>query len=375
MRLSIAQAVGMVADLADARRLPAVGFLPKVDPRLKVAYCPRLHSPPPPRWATGPGRFQGHVHVPGCLPAEPAGHGLVGCAESEPRDVPPRRNGLNGLTATGRRRLTAGCCLLEERRRLLSFWTITLPDEELAQLMELDAWHVFQGHIRRELVRTLQRKGLQPLVLAVAELHPARSVEAGQALPHLHVLFQGKTHAKAGWALSPYQLDRIIIGALGRVGVVVAELPAAGRVEWIRRSVRRYLSKYVSKGTRQSVAGGGLAMLGDPRLCPRQWWFMSAQLLSMIEAATRCLPADFLAWLCDRAKAPWPGAPYVVQRVLIADERAPSVWCISFRSPWALFRSWEAFEMASILGPDPQRPTIRHGSTHTLRDSVEHQQL
>ena len=143
----------------------------------------------------------------------------------------------------------------------------------------------------------------------------------------------------------------------------------------IRKSVRRYLSKYVSKGPRQKVAGSDLAMLGDPRLCPRQWWFMSRPLLLLIEAATRSLPADFLAWLIDRAKAPWKGAPYVVQRVPIPDPTAPSVWMVSFRSPLALFLCWESFERAAILGPDPNRPTIRRDRPYPLRDPLQHQQL
>jgi hypothetical protein len=248
---------------------------------------------------------------------------------------------------------------------LLSFWTITLPDDVLAELMVLDAWHVFQGWVRQLLTRRLQELGSVPLVLAVAELHPDRSVEAGQALPHLHVLFQGKSGPGSGWLLSPSELDALILRALGRAGVVRSELHAAGRVESIRKSVRRYMSKYVAKGTRQPVPGSDLAMLGDPRLCPRQWWFMSAPLLAMIVEATRCLPAEFLAWLCDRAKAPWKGAPYTVQRVPIPDQRAPSVWVVQFRSPWALFLCWEAYEKSVILGVSDNPNRKHHDGTLT----------
>ena len=365
MRLSIQQAVGLVHDAAFARRPHPAGFCPRVDPRLRVAYCPRLHSPPPAPFHGEKWDFWGGSYrLSGPWPCHGSA-GLVGCPESEPRDVPPRRYGLNGLTAQGRRRLTAGCCLLEERRRLLSFWTITLPDEVLAELLVLDAWHVFQGAIRQELSRRLQRLGLQPLVLAVAELHPERSIAAGQALPHLHVLFQGKRDGGGPWLLSPSQLDGIIVGALGRAGVVVADLPAAGKVEAIRRSVRRYLSKYVSKAPRQSVGGSDLAMLGDPRLCPRQWWFMSKQLLARIEEATKTLPAEFLAWLIDRARPSWRGALYVVQRVPIADPSAPSCWTVAFRSPWALFLCWESFEKALILGESDRPRTRKHDCSLT----------
>ena len=372
MRLSIAQAIGLVSDAAYARRPQAAGFSPCIDPRLRVAYCPRLHSPPPAPFHREDWDFWGRqARLFGPWPCQGSA-GLVGCAESEPRDCPPRRYGLNGLTTTGRRRLTAGCCLLEERRSLLSFWTITLPNDVMLELLQLDAWHLFQGHIRRELSRRLDRQGVRPLVLAVAELHPERSVEAGQALPHLHVLFQGKRDAGGDWIFTRDQLDRMIVQALGRVGVVREALPAAGNVQRIRKSVRRYLAKYVSKGPRQSVASSDLAMLGDPRLCPRQWWFMSAALLAMIEQATRCLPAEFLAWLIDRARPSWKGAPYVVQRVPISDPRAPSVWTVSFRSPWSLFLTWEAYEKALIFGPDPNRPTLRNDCTDPGQHSQQH---
>lgn len=350
MRLTIAQAVGLVADTAWAQRPRPLGFVPKIDPRLRACYCPRLHSPPPAPYFGGVQRIQLSLPLPVFGSGGAGAAGLVGCAESEPRDCPPRRYGQNGLTATGRRRLTAGCCLLEERRSLLSFWTITLPDDVLWELCQLDGWSTFQNAIRQRLTRRLADLGAVPLVLAVAELHPERSAAAGQALPHLHVLFQGKLRAGEDWLLTPAQLDGLILSALRAAGLHREELAAAGQVERIRKSVRRYLSKYVSKASRQLAASGHGLMVGDPRLCPRQWWFMSRPLLELIEEATRALPADFLAWCCDRSREAWQGAPFVVQRVAIADPAAPSVWCVSFRSPWALFKTWEAYERAVILG-------------------------
>jgi hypothetical protein len=224
-------------------------------------------------------------------------------------------------------------------------------------------------------VRKLEQRGIEPLVLAVAELHPDRSRAAGQALPHLHVLFQGRPDGRSSWALHTAELDALIVVALEAAGVSVNSLPAAGNVQAIRKSVRRYLSKYVAKAPRQGAASGDLSMLGDPRLCPRQWWFMSRPLLLLIEAATRALPAEFFAWLIDRAREPWKGAPYVVQRVPIPDPTAPSVWTVSFRSPWALFLCWESFEKAAILGPDPNRPTIRRDCSHPVCYPLQHQHL
>lgn len=372
MRLTIAQAIGLVVATAEAHRPPAVGFSPVVCPRLRVAYCPRLHSPPPA--PAGRDRGEPFWRVEGSgLPAgagRPAG--LVGCAEFGNRDVPPRRYGLNGLTANGRKRLQQGCSLLEEQRALLSFWTITLPDDAMWSVIDRDMWPRFQQTIRHRLQLALKQRGLPPLALAVAEIHPKRSGRALQAMPHLHVLFRGRLSCRHGWAFTPSELDRIIASALKACGIIALELKSAGNVQSIRRSVKRYLSKYVSKASHVFQAEMAPEGLGSPNGCPRQWWFMTRELLAMVVDATGPLPAHFLAWLCDRARSPARGQLYTVQRVPIPDPRAPSVYVVAFRSPWALFTTWEAYERAVILGErDPYRTRNHDGSLpvlHSIRD-------
>lgn len=375
MRLSIAQAVGLVAAAAEPHRSPAVGFSPMVCPRLKVAYIPRLHSPPPPMAAGEEGDQFWRREGSGLARRDGAGPGLVGCAEYGTRDVPPRRYGLKGLTAAGRRRLQQGCSLLEEQRSLLSFWTITLPDAAMAEVIEQDLWPRFQQTIRHRLHLALKRRGLPPLALAVAEIHPQRSGRMVQAMPHLHVLFRGRQSSRHGWAFSPMDLDRMIVAALKACGIIVEELKSAGNVQSIRRSVRRYLSKYVSKASHVFETAEPVEGLGSPNGCPRQWWFMTRELLALVLEATGQLPAIFLAWLCDRARPPARGQLYAVQRVPVADPRAPAIWLVSFRSPWALFLCWESFERAVILGPDPSRPIRRHDRPHPVEHPEQHQQL
>jgi hypothetical protein len=372
MRLSIAQAIGLVVATSEPHRSPAVGFFPVVCPRLKVAYIPRLHSPPPPMAAGEEGDQFWRREGSGLARRDGAGPGLVGCVESGTRDVPPRRYGLKGLTANGRRRLQQGCSLLEEQRSLLSFWTITLPDAAMAEVLERDLWPRFQQTIRHRLHLALKRRGLPPLALAVAEIHPQRSGRMVQAMPHLHVLFRGRLSSREPWAFSPEQLDRMILSALKACGIIVEAVKSAGNVQSIRKSVRRYLSKYVSKASHVFESAEPVEGLGSPNGCPRQWWFMTRELLELVLEATGQLPAPFMAWLCDRARPSARGQLYTVQRVPVADPRAPSIWLVSFRSPWALFLCWEAYEEAVILGPDPSRPVRPHDGTlpllHSLRD-------
>jgi hypothetical protein len=87
---------------------------------------------------------------------------------------------------------------------------------------------------------------------------------------------------------------------------------------------------------------------------------MTRQLLDRIEACTRNLPAEFLAWLCDRAEPPSKGQLYVVQRAQIPDPLAPSVWMVTFRSAAAFFNCWEAFETALRFGPNCSPPRRSH---------------
>lgn len=375
MRLTIAQAVGLVVATSEPHRSPAVGFSPVVCPRLKVAYIPRLHSPPPPMAAGEEGDQFWRREGSGLARRDGAGSGLVGCVEFGTRDVPPRRYGLKGLTANGRRRLQQGCSLLEEQRSLLSFWTITLPDDAMAKVIELDLWPRFQQTIRHRLHLALKRRGLPPLALAVAEIHPQRSGRMVQAMPHLHVLFRGRLSRREHWAFTPSELDRMILSALKACGIIAEEVKSAGNVQSIRRSVRRYLSKYVSKASHVFESAEPVEGLGSPNGCPRQWWFMTQELLHLVLDATGQLPATFMAWLCDRARPSARGQLYTVQRVPVADPRAPSIWLVSFRSPWALFLCWEAYEKAVILGPDPIRPTIRHGCPRPFIHPEQHQHL
>ena len=364
-RLTIAQAIGTLADTAQLLRPSPRGLSPVVDPRLRVAYIPALHHRAPTPWEARPGPFHGHRTGAGPAEASAEALGLSAVRNSETDGAPPRRNGLKGLTALGRKRLQSGCCLLEEQRHLLSFWTITLPDQFLAHICEADSWPRFQEAIRHRLNHALVAQGLDPMVLAVVELHPERSVRAGQALPHLHVLFQGKRRTGGTWVLAPRQLDGIICAALAAVGIDVEAVPGAGQVERIRRSVRRYMAKYLSKTPRQLVDGRGDAAVGDPRLCPRQWWFMSKPLQLAIMKCTRSMPADFLSWLIDRRKPPAPGQSYAVQRAALTNPSAPNVWMVTFRSPWGLWLAWESWEQAHV-SRRPRPPTMT-GETNLVR--------
>jgi len=278
----------------------AFGF---VDPRLKTNYSPRASWP----------RFKevrehcgtGRDYSPWFGPEGPQDPEALGSSIA-PNSKRPPRYGLKGLPAAGRKQISRALALLEDQRRLLSFWTVTLPTAALLDLRRLGTWPQFQDRVRKELSRKLQAAGLLDLVVGVVELQPKRSHASGLPCPHLHVVFQGRRSTGSGWALSPSDLDAVILAALTTAGVPVpvgiegeAFLKSAGNVQQVKRSVRAYLSKYMTKGsgdTARWVGGAGQALI------PRQWWFWTRPLRQWVLDHVLPLGYEFVAWVHEYRK-------------------------------------------------------------------------
>ena len=259
-------------------------------PRLRTTYSPRLS------WA----EWRGFGDAPKASmpewarvwdPGPPAaGLGLSLAPNSER----PDRYGLNGLPAPGRKSVWRALALLEEMRPLLSFWTISLPTESLTDLCRAGTLPAFQDRVRRELSRLLRRAGLPDLVVGVAELQPKRSLAEGRPCPHWHIVFQGRKNRGSSWALSPSQLDGVIAAALASAGVPGLGLQSAGNVQQVKRSVRAYLSKYMTKGSGDCARWVGSS---HEDLIPRQWWFWTRRLRAWVINHILPLAFPFLAWV------------------------------------------------------------------------------
>jgi hypothetical protein len=270
------------------------------DPEVPTAWlCPRLRTTYSPRvsWAEWKGFGQG--------PAGPSGPewsrvwepgptaAALGLSLARNSKTCPRY-GLQGLPAAGRKQVWRALALLEEMRPLLSFWTISLPTESLNDLARADALPVFQDRVRKELSRLLRAAGLPDLVVGVAELQPKRSRAEGRPCPHWHIVFQGRRNRQTPWALSREQLDGVILAALASAGVRGPDLRSAGNVQRVKRSVRAYLSKYMTKGS-----GDCAAWVGGPHeaLIPRQWWFWTRRLRAWVLRHVLPVAFPFLAWV------------------------------------------------------------------------------
>lgn len=304
---------------------PPRGFL---DPRLKTTYSPRLS-------------WQAHRDPPGADDQHqwsrvwdygPSAEGLGLSLARNPKRPP--RYGLKGMPGEGRKNVWRALALLEENRRLLSFWTVSLPTAALLDLGRSDQWATFQDRVRKELVRVLRRAGLPTLVVGVVELQPRRSRAAGFPCPHLHVVFQGRKSPGHGWALSPSDLDGVILQALSTAGVTAPAdcdplewIATAGNVQQVKKSVRAYLAKYMTKGSGDTAQWIGTTM---ETLLPRQWWFWSQPLRAIVLDHILPIAFGFLCWVHER-RSEIEEAGLARFRILpLSDPAAPTTYEISW---------------------------------------------
>lgn len=269
------------------------------DPEVTTAWlCPRLRTTYSPRasWAEWKGFKEAPeairpqwARVWDCGPAEPG----LGLSLARNSKTPPRY-GLNGLPSAGRKQVWRALALLEEMRPLLSFWTVSLPTESMSALCQAGTLPLFQDRLRKELSRRLRAAGLPDLVVGVAELQPRRSRAEGRPCPHWHVVFQGRKHRSSSWALGREQLDGVIAAALQSAGVALPDLRSAGNVQQVKRSVRAYLSKYMTKGSGDCARWVGSS---HENLIPHQWWFWTRSLRAWTLEHVLPVAFPFLAWV------------------------------------------------------------------------------
>ncbi len=193
------------------------------------------------------------------------------------------------------------CRLLESDRRLLSFWTITLPDRALSALVSSETGVAgLQEAIRQELERLLRRRGLSPEAVGVAEIQPDRLKKQGVFAPHWHVVFRGRKTCGHAWAISRHELDNIIALALQRVTGIAINCKSAGNVQQVKKSVAAYLGRYMKKGI--SSQAQGLLDQAPDQLVPKQWWLMTNPLRKALVSRTFVLEPDFLKFV-DRCQS------------------------------------------------------------------------
>ena len=216
---------------------------------------------------------------------------------SLPRNSQNRpRQGLKGITPQGRKQVRWSCRLLEDMRRRLAMWTVTLTDEDYFALSTSGNWPKFQSRIHDLLVRHLKAHGDPALCIGVCEIGSYRFSRTGRPDPHIHFITSGwgSRRPDGQWLLGADVMDELVAKACQYAGLPSRHRPAASRLEPVRHSVASYMSKYLTKELPVDVEQVSEEMKS---LLPHQWWFRSATCKAMVEGCLIKLPPAFSAFV------------------------------------------------------------------------------
>ncbi len=198
------------------------------------------------------------------------------------------------------KRMVRNCVAKLERdhgRQNLAFDTFTLPELPEADMALLrDEW----GEVCRQLMQTigreLQRAGINPELVYVNEIQPDRYQKSGVIAPHIHVVFQSRLTRYHPYAISKERnseiWNRVLSNVLGRS----VEAPAGARIEKVKKSAERYMSKYMSKGgnlAKELIDKGYKSML------PKQWWGATLSLRKWVKSNIRLFSIEAQQFIKD----------------------------------------------------------------------------
>lgn len=263
---------------------------------------PLRHAPRSCPWTPeGAARRQAIAALGGVQVAELIG---VSLGESEANPFPcqlPQKletraeRAKRGLTRRGRYLIQDGAAVIEDNTdlRKLAFVTLTINDVIVRLGITLndserdERWAKALTRFNNDLRKLLLARGLPGEYVAVTEIHPGRDCDGWGGIPHVHMLLQ--TALKPfRWLLTPDEIKELWAAALawaygadkGDIGSLRVGL------ERVKKSVRNYMSKYLSKGSKKRVRQGM-----QPRLwcVPRRWYSLSNGMHEAVKKATHVL--------------------------------------------------------------------------------------
>lgn len=201
-----------------------------------------------------------------------------------------RRYGLKGISARGRTSVREGAYLLERKYgRRLGFYTLTCPYTDDNSIYSYNQnINYIQRAFFQELKREYERKGCNWSYVSVLEIQGARYHDTG--IPVLHIHYIAPCYQPGGyeWIVEADTLRRIWQRCLYNVLGGHAPVGASVDSSVVRTSAVGYISKYMSKGSKET------SFLAEvcPDQLPSQWWSMSQNVRKAIKAATIHLPQE-----------------------------------------------------------------------------------
>jgi hypothetical protein len=270
------------------------------------------------------------------------------------------------------RRIGTAAEILDTDRRNWVFCTLTWPTgsrEGMAVLARNTPWIIqfVKNHFRSKdyaqsdyfYVWERQRRG-------TLHLHWIQHVRAGSSERRIDSDFRAAAY-RASTILSSRSGTNLLLGEGGDW----SQKPEVLRnsAERVRRSISRYLSKYLSKGSRAESAHW--AKLGSPS--PRRWWGASVSLKEKVKELTETNRVDFSSYraaansfqeLIDISMLRL--LPNQVCRHYLSECSGESFTAFTERPLWKLVRLWKSYKSSSLV----KSPTLMTTPT-TMQQSAQ----
>jgi hypothetical protein len=221
---------------------------------------------------------------------------------NSPNSGPQRkiRRGLKGITTRQRRQVKSAGVLLEKRygRENLSFLTLTLPALSQEHILLINSrWsELIKGFIK-ELGRELKRHGLEGEIVSVTEIQEQRLKGWGQVCLHAHMVFRGRLSAWQSWAIDKQWVKDLWNRQLELVIGAPFDGRATTRIERPRKSLKKELGKYLSKGSKVITS---VVELGLGEQLPRGWVNISLCLRRDVFNSIKKISGDAITNFWDR---------------------------------------------------------------------------
>lgn len=188
------------------------------------------------------------------------------------------RRGLKGMSSEQKRLLRSAMVIQEQvvGKENTSFGTCTIPklDTESHYLL-VSKWAEIVNRFIQALERKLNKKGIQGNIIAVTEIQEKRFKNHGMVAPHLHLTFPGRNDRYSQWAISVKEFTALWQNILANAIGFKPDCKAATNIQQVKVSVKRYLSKYMSKGG-EILANIIQAGLGE--YIPTSWFYCTREL-------------------------------------------------------------------------------------------------
>ena len=263
------------------------------------------------------------------------------------------RRGLSGMPHSATRKVRGILTLMEDFRERLFFGTCSLPDEDLHRMAGTDIWPRFQRRYIDLITQHLKKWGDEAMVVAVVEIGDVRARRTGRPMPHIHFVCTGRGKKKPNgrWLFDRRDHDLIIAKAAQYAGLPRADRRAAGNIQEVRKSVKNYVSKYLTKQCPVKEVDTGD---GYDELIPRQWWSRSESACALLDGHLFRLPAGFAMFLVARQrqlegeKLGRGGLVQIGVRKTITGELPIEIFRFQFFSPEALHSALEHYAIWCI---------------------------